>query len=310
MLLVMCGFMTIIAHETSVRAHRTFETLVELATTANVADDIGLLHRAADTGGVYLALTTGTGLESYSNAVDGGWLTVEKFGYNPVVSASAREDIWSLGLTYTGYLSAALPVRVQAGGNAADTAAGAGARGVKIIGLDSDFDIIEETVATAGASASALTVQPFIRVYRVQASGVGGVYGTPGANTGAITIESSGADVMAHIGATLGQTEQTHYCVPAGYRAHLRHASTSVGEREASVELYQRAALPIVAPFASKRIVHRWPANLLSAEEYWERGAIIFDEKTDLWGEAVGSSGAPSAVELSYTLELEPWVYI
>ena len=48
-------------------------------------------------------------------------------------------------------------LRIRAGGNAADTATGSGARSVRLSGLDADGAEIVETIATAGAGASALS---------------------------------------------------------------------------------------------------------------------------------------------------------
>jgi hypothetical protein len=114
--------------------------------------------------------------------------TVHKFGMN--LTTASGDAIWEPGgaypyLTYTGTAKA---MRVKAGGNAADTAAGTGARTVTIQGLDENFAIAQETVTLAGASASAATTTTFSRVLRVFVA----TTGTGRTNASTIDIEDSG----------------------------------------------------------------------------------------------------------------------
>jgi len=73
--------------------------------------------------------------------------------------------------------AAATTLRIKAGGDALDTAAGAGAREVTLQGIDELGNEVTESLATAGASASAVTTNKFIRLYRAWVSSVGR-YGT------------------------------------------------------------------------------------------------------------------------------------
>lgn len=83
-------------------------------------------------------------------------------------------------------------MRIKAGGNAADTAAGAGAREVTLIGLDASGNVVTEAIATNGISASSATTNSFIRLYRAYVS-ASGTYATAaaGSHTAAIVIENS-----------------------------------------------------------------------------------------------------------------------
>jgi len=158
----------------------------------------------------------------------------------PVASDS---DVWRkfayavVGTSYTalsfgGTLWAntvARQVRVKAGGNVADTAAGAGATAVIVIGIGEDLSEISETIETAGASASAYTTARFFRVYRLRT--LSGSYVTSagdGNNTGVIVIEDEEADVVATIPALGGSSEIGHYMVPAGLCLHMDNLSFTV----------------------------------------------------------------------------------
>lgn len=103
---------------------------------------------------------------------------VRKFGRNPAIPTS-WEPIWGVSSPVLPTLTTAKTIRVKAGGNANDSAAGTGAQQIHVIGLDANFDPIEEDIETNGTSASASTAQEFIRVHRIFVNRVG-TYG--GAN--------------------------------------------------------------------------------------------------------------------------------
>lgn len=122
--------------------------------------------------------------------------------------------------------SAATTLRIKAGGNAADTAAGAGAREITIEGLDETGALVTETVATAGASASSVTTATFMRLFGFWVS-ASGVY-SPAASTshaGSIVVENgSGGTDWGTIDATdfkTGQSEIGCYTVPLGKTAFM-----------------------------------------------------------------------------------------
>src|SRR6056300_1570948 len=130
---------------------------------------------------------------------------IQKFGYNGSVGTSF-ETIWDGGGNYTFTTSA---------GTATATSSNTGADNsgtVKIFGLDSNYDLAEETL-TIGGSASSTS---FIRVFRAIM-----VTATTGdANVGTITITVSSTTV-AQIQPTYGQTLMSVYTVPRKYQAYL-----------------------------------------------------------------------------------------
>ena len=229
---------------------------------------------------------------------------VFKFGANPTVAAGVTEAVTYLGTL--NLLTAASPVRIKSGGNAADTAAGAGARQITIEGLDSSFNRISETLATAGASASAATAQSFIRVYRTYVSQTG-AYGSlaTGANTGDITVENSGGgtDLLA-IRAGRGQSQYGAYTIPAGYSAYLTEVDATVeGGKATDIYMYQRPDADIVtAPYSAKRLVMAFKGLAGDATRDLD-SYIRFLPKTDIWFEATGAAGGSScSVEFQLTL--------
>lgn len=114
-----------------------------------------------------------------------------QFGRNAACGTSYT-PVSDNGVYRTPQTSAATALRIKAGGNAADTAAGAGARSVRLTGIDASGDEITETIATAGASASVATNAQFIRLYEAAVVDTG-TYGTQaaGSHVGDITIENA-----------------------------------------------------------------------------------------------------------------------
>lgn len=212
---------------------------------------------------------------------------VHKFGRNGSVPDGTWEFINLLGFT-AWPLSAPTAVRIKAGGNAADTAAGAGARGITVTGIDDSFNEVSETIATAGANASALTTTLFWRVHRAWVSSIG-VYGA--ANTAAITIENgAGGTDLIEIGAGKGQTQFTGWTVPIGKTAYLLSIHLQVDDNlAANIRVYTRAAIDdIAAPMESKRL-RTFFAVKDGMPPYIPRGPEMkINEKTDFWIEASG----------------------
>lgn len=160
-----------------------------------------------------------------SRGLTTGISTVQKFGRNTAVGTSFVPV--ALGGVYqTPQSGSATTLRIKAGGNANDTAAGTGARAVTLQGLDENFALVEETLATAGASASSATTTTFTRLFRAWVSS-SGTYATAaaGSHSGNIVIENGagGTDWLTidSTGFPKGQSEVGAYSVPAGSTAHI-----------------------------------------------------------------------------------------
>jgi hypothetical protein len=221
-----------------------------------------------------------------------GHTSFHKWGGNPDVGTGAYEALWSGGGSYTGFLTAADTVRVKAGGNAADTAAGAGARTVKIYGLDENWALANETVTTAGASASSSTTTTFIRVFRVLVVNVGS-YGA--SNVGAITIETTGGTVVAHIPAGDAITQQCIYTVPANHVLMIDAFRFDVfANKTAKIRFRERHNANDTATPTSFHTVSTWEgatgiAQLAASPPY------AFNEYTDVLVEAIADGGAATS---------------
>lgn len=229
-------------------------------------------------------------------------ISVSKFGSNPAVGTSV-EDVWFAGGAYTGWLTSADTVRVAAGGNANDTANGTGARSVRIEGLDANWDLVGETVATNGTSASSSTTSSFTRVFRAYVLDCGTYTGT---NTGDISIETTGGIQVALIEADIGQTQLSMYTVPRLYTAHLACFTLEV-ETSNTVELrfFQRQNPDNVsAPFTGRRVIYR----TLQFSGQFVRvypSMPTFPGGTDLWWDAKKVSGGGNGlVDIGYDLIL------
>lgn len=228
--------------------------------------------------------------------------SVSKFGRNPDVGTGAYEDLWLVGGDYN-WLTAAIAVRIKAGGDVNDTAAGTGAQAITVQGLDENWDLAEEDIITAGSSASSATTTTFCRVFRVFNTDVGAYTGV---NTGAVTIETTAGVTVASIGAGLGQSLMAIYTVPAGKTAFLTRFDldvSAVANKTASIRVWQRRDADIVSdPFTGKRL-------LAVFDEV--SGEIIVDHtawpplpaKTDFWVSAIGDANA-TVVDAEFDLLL------
>lgn len=239
-------------------------------------------------------LDTATGLIA-------GRSVIHKFGENPVVAVSSTEDVTQSGVI--NWLTAATTVRIKAGGNAADDTAGAGSQSIIVAGLDENFEDAEETIVTAGASASSVTTTTFIRVFRAWGLDAGAY---TGANTGDIVIENGagGTDLLT-ITAGMGQSETSEYTIPAGKTGYLTRISAEVDANKAcDMHMWQRRdADNVSAPYTGKRIVADFPQLIGSDGENFE-SYIEFPEKTDLWWTATTGAGNPASVGVDYDLIL------
>jgi len=114
-----------------------------------------------------------------------------QFGRN-VSCGTSYAPVSDIGVYRTPQVGSATALRIKAGGNAADTAAGAGARSIRLTGIHANGDEATEIIATAGASASVPTNAQLIRLYEAAVVN-SGTYGTQaaGSHVGNITIENA-----------------------------------------------------------------------------------------------------------------------
>jgi hypothetical protein len=186
---------------------------------------------------------------------------VHKFGHNTAVGTTFV-PVAQGGVYQTPQVGSATTLRIKAGGNANDTAAGSGARQITLTGLDETGAEVSETVATAGASASAATTTTFIRLYSAYVS-ESGTYATSstGSHSADIVIENgAGGTDWATIkinGFAKSQSDIGAYTIPNGYTGYLLGAfgfvdSTKVTE----LLLFRREGiLKTSAPYDAMRLL-------------------------------------------------------
>lgn len=204
-------------------------------------------------------------LQNYILAVKQGNVTgssiVNKFGRNSAVGTSFVPV--SIGGLYVRRQPAgASTLRIKAGGNANDTAAGSGAREVTIQGLDANGNLVSEAITTAGASASSNTTTSFMRVFRAWVSSCGSYSG--GGHAATITIEdSSGTEDWITIDSTNtfeGQSECAAYTVPKGYHAYVFDIYATIESNKlVSLRFFkQEGAFLTSAPYQAQRSQLSW----------------------------------------------------
>jgi hypothetical protein len=245
-----------------------------------------------------------------------GFKLVNKFGHNPAVAASTIEDIWRNGGVYTWPQSASTLEVIS--DDAADTAAGNGARGVTIEGLDENWDEVSETVATAGLSPSSPTSTTFIRVNRAYVSTVGTYCSTTttanGANAGNITVRISSAgatqcvisDGSAFGLAGVGQSQIARYTIPDTFRGLLLSYNITINANKATDMFFfaRQNADDVSAPMDPKRIriaLHGLSSPIREDGLYMD----AFAARTDVWWCGYGGAG-DSDVAVDFQMLLCP----
>lgn len=228
-----------------------------------------------------------------------GHTVINKFGRNDSILNNVW-DIVSPSSPSGTFPASGTPVRIKAGGDVADTAAGAGAREVTIIGIDTNLIEVSETLTTSGANASAYTTTSFWRVYRAFVSSAG-TYGE--ANTNDITIANG--DDMLIIKTGEGQTQHGAYSIPLGKTGYLLSVDLGAdGNKAADFRLFIRENLnDVVAPMSPKRLKLYWDGVLGQVNYRPKAPGIILSALSDIWIEARGG-GAGTEVSVDFEILL------
>lgn len=232
-----------------------------------------------------------------------GHSIVHKFGRNATVPNGTFEGVNQLSTTFN-FLTAATTVRVKAGGNAADTFNGAGARGVTVEGLDDTGAFAIETIVTAGASASSATSTSFWRVFRVYVSSCG-TYGA--SNTAQIIIENSGGGTdLISIATGEGQSKYGAYAIPLGKTGYLLDVLVEAdAAKAADFRVCTRADLTDAssAPFAGVRVMLYFDGVLGQATIDPHSPIFSLPALSDIWVDAEGG-GAGTEVSCDFEILL------
>lgn len=222
-----------------------------------------------------------------------GHSLVHKFGTNHAVPNAVFEIVCSLSVPYAGFLAAPSTVRIQAGGNADDSAAGPGARSITVQGLDNSLARISEDIVTNGGAASLVTSALFWRIDRAFVKDAG-TYATP-VNTGDIVVEDSGGGAdLIQIDAGEGQTLHAHYAVADNIDAYwIGYELSADVTQAADFQFFRRANLnDASAPVSPARLIRHWDGIISPIVREFQTPVFMVSGPADIWFEAAGGGGA------------------
>lgn len=221
-----------------------------------------------------------------SRGIANGVRVVHCFGRNTAIG-STFTPVTRSGFYRTPQVAGATALRIKAGGNANDTANGSGARSVTMVGIDATGALISDTVATAGASASAPTTKTFIRLLDafVASSGTYATQASP-SHVGNIFIENAagGQDwaLISDGSFPRGDSEIGAYTVPKGRSAYVQAIRlSSDADKKANIVFFKRSnILETVAPYSPMVLVAEFPqvSGLLQVDY---DPPLFFPELTD-----------------------------
>lgn len=165
-----------------------------------------------------------------SASTDPKILPIHKFATHPEVDTNAGPvDVWSYTSGDLVRLTTAEKLLVQSS-SAADT------MDVVIEGLDGDYNLQTETVTLQGTTV-VQTELSFLRVYRAQISEDSTII-----NAGNITIAANtSGSVQAYIEEETGQTQMSHFTIPAGYTGFLMMIESRVSLGDDAIAYFARA---------------------------------------------------------------------
>ena len=209
-----------------------------------------------------------------------------KFGENLDVG-TLEEDIQSQGGTLE-FLTTAEKISIISSDTTNDIDGGDNANKVIIFGLDSNWNKISEEVTLEATEVN--TTKEYLRVYRMYVSEVG-TYGAT--NLGTISgMASISGTKQIEIPAESGQSQTTHYSVPAGYSLIITgvHITVDTGKTIDFFGKFRTNANETSNNMGAVRIIKTYK-GLDSPLEVNFIGLKI-PEKSDIWTTAISSVGS------------------
>jgi hypothetical protein len=167
------------------------------------------------------------------------------------------------------------------GASGTDTAAGAGAQAVIVKGLDSNFDIIQETITTLGTTPVESSSVLFTAVNELYISAVGANLTSAGVLT---LLDDAAGGNLAQIDAGQVKMQNCMWQVPAGHTGY--------------VEGFWYNVLPVAAPVGGVRFqlqISQFGLQGVVNSETWENVAEVYMEEGDdaVAADASGRSAGP-----------------
>jgi len=212
-----------------------------------------------------------------------GHIHMHKFGRNPDCDNGVPEAIWNGGGPYTGFNAvAAEPIEVFSS-DAADTAAGTGARTVRLFGLDANWEPQVEDVTLGGVAAVA-TINSFIRMDRARVL----TAGSGGSNAGAITARQSvtTANIMMVLPIAYNSTMIAAFTIPAGYRGFFTGWNATLSGSTVGNALVRLCTRPSGQVFQVQEEMALVAAGNSQALREYPTPKGPYDEMTDIFVDA------------------------
>lgn len=226
-----------------------------------------------------------------------GQETINKFGHNEDLGTSF-EDVQNEGGILIFLQSAELIT--FSSNDAGDTLLGTNATSIEIQGLDENFAEITEILNLSGTTG-VNTTNEYIRINRIFVHQVGN-YSTT--NAGFINgVAAISGTTQIQIGAEEGQSQTTHYTVPAGNKVIITGIFASVATgKTVDIRFLTRAnaddIIPPTSPIRLMREIHGLNTPYIALS----KANLNFNEKTDIWFVAKTTTGATSELEVNYDM--------
>jgi len=169
--------------------------------------------------------------------------SVTKFAASAQIATGQTEDIWDAGGNLQ-YLDSAETINISSS-STEDNPAGTGAFSIQVLGLDDEFEEIDEIVVLNGTT-NVPTINQYKRIYRMfvvtadqAAAEMSGAVGT------IVATAAIAGTVQAQITSGANQTLMSHYTIPKGFIGGITTGALSVGKNDdATFLLRTRAPFP------------------------------------------------------------------
>lgn len=210
-----------------------------------------------------------------------GFSYFTKFGRNPDIDVGTTpEDIWNGGGLYTGQPVHSAPAETIEvfSSDAADAAAGTGARTVRVIGLDENWDEQEEDFTLNGVTP-VVSITLWRRAFRAFVL----TAGSSGENEGIITARHTTtiANVFMNLPIAQNQTTIAAYTVPNSKTFELKRIKNQIGRDNGSSGACDYS-LRVREEGGVYRAIRYETITTNFADSYTLEGAIVLPARTDI----------------------------
>lgn len=204
---------------------------------------------------------------------------VNIYGRNfDVDSGTLPEDLWNGGGIYTGFpVTGSAETLSVLSSSASDASAGTGARTLKIHGLNSAYEEINETITLDGTTP-VLTSETFWRVFYAEVL----TAGSGGFNVGTITANHSTTTANVFFVMPVGRNRSNIavYTIPSGYTGLLKSLGMWI---RGGVTAVSADGELMVRPYGqAAQMRHPWTCNNNTPFGVRPAGGLVLTEKTDI----------------------------